>query len=65
VAKGRRCVLLIHGRGLHSGPSGPALRSALVEYLCHQPLSKHVLAFTSAPPRHGGAGALIVLLRRR
>jgi len=28
VAKGRRCVLLIHGRGLHSGPSGPALRSA-------------------------------------
>ena len=65
VAKGRRCVLLIHGRGLHSGPSGPALRSALVEYLCRQPLAKHVLAFTSAPPRHGGAGALLVLLRRR
>ena len=65
VEKGRRCVLLIHGRGLHSGPSGPALRSALLEYLCRQPLAKHVLAFTSAPPRHGGTGALIVLLRRR
>jgi len=64
VAKGRRCVLLIHGRGLHSGPSGPALRPALVEFLCRRPLAKQVLAFTSAPPRHGGAGALLVLLRR-
>ncbi len=64
AAKRRRCVLLIHGRGLHSGPGGPALRSALVESLCRRPLAKHVLAFTSAPPRHGGAGALLVLLRR-
>ena len=65
VAKGRRCVLLVHGRGLHSGPGGPALRSALVEFLCRRPLAKQVLAFTSAPPRHGGTGALLVLLRRR
>ncbi len=65
VAKGRRCVLLIHGRGLHSGPSGPSLRPALVECLSRRPLAKHVLAFTSAPPRHGGPGALLVLLRRR
>ena len=65
VEMGRRCVLLIHGRGLHSGASGPALRPALVELLCGRPVAKHVLAFTSAPPRLGGAGALLVLLRRR
>jgi DNA-nicking Smr family endonuclease len=64
VAKGRRCVLLIHGRGLHSGPGGPVLRTALVEAFGRRPLLDHVLAFTSAPPRHGGAGALIVLLRK-
>jgi DNA-nicking Smr family endonuclease len=64
VAKGRRCVLLIHGRGLHSGPGGPALRSALVEALGRRPLLDHVLAFTSAPPCHGGIGALLVLLRK-
>jgi len=64
VAKGRRCVLLIHGRGLHSGPGGPALRPALVEVLCRRPVAKQVLAFASAPPCHGGAGALLVLLRR-
>ena len=65
VEKGRRCVLLIHGRGLHSGAGGPALRPALVGLLSRRPLAKQVLAFTSAPPRHGGAGALLVLLRRR
>ena len=64
VEKGRRCVLLIHGRGLHSGMAGPALRPALVEHLCRRPIANHVLAFTSAPPRHGGTGALLVLLRR-
>lgn len=64
VEKGRRCVLLIHGRGLHSGLGGPALRPALVEHLCSRTMAKHVLAFASAPPRHGGAGALLVLLRR-
>jgi DNA-nicking Smr family endonuclease len=56
-------VLLIHGRGLHSGPGGPALRPALVELLCRPPVANRVLAFTSAPPKRGGAGALVVLLR--
>ncbi len=64
LAQGRRCVLLIHGRGLHSGLAGPALRPALVESLRRGPVAKQVLAFASAPPRYGGAGALIVLLRR-
>jgi DNA-nicking Smr family endonuclease len=58
-------VLIIHGRGLHSGPGGPALRPALVELLCARPVARQVLAFASAPSRYGGPGALIVLLRRR
>ena len=65
VEQGRRCVLIIHGRGLHSGPGGPALRPALVELLCARPVARQVLAFASAPSRYGGPGALIVLLRRR
>ena len=39
-------------------------KEALVEHLCRRPTANHVLAFTSAPPRHGGTGALLVLLRR-
>ena len=59
------CVLLvIHGRGLNSGPEGPVLVRATRDWLTQGPLRKHVLAFASAPPERGGTGAMLVLLRR-
>jgi DNA-nicking Smr family endonuclease len=61
---GKRCVLVIHGKGLNSGPEGPVLLAATRDWLTQAPLRKHVLAFASAPPAHGGAGAMLVLLRR-
>ncbi len=61
---GRRCVLLIPGRGLNS-PGGQALiREELPLWLTRDPLRRIVLAFCTALPRHGGAGALYVLLRK-
>jgi DNA-nicking Smr family endonuclease len=63
--EGKRCVLVIHGRGLGSGPEGAVLPAMVRETLAEGPLRRHVLAFTSAPPAMGGDGALIVLLRRR
>jgi len=61
---GRRAVLVICGRGLHSGRAGPVLKKVLVDALCKPPLRARVLAFTSAPPARGGEGALAILLRR-
>src|SRR3954469_4618224 len=63
-ADGRRCVLVIHGRGHNSGPEGPVLLAATRDWLTQAPLRRHVLAFASAPPSLGGAGAMLVLLRR-
>jgi DNA-nicking Smr family endonuclease len=63
-AGGRRCVLVIHGRGLGSGPEGPVLVAATRDWLTQGPLRRHVLAFASAPPALGGTGAMLVLLRR-
>jgi len=63
-AEGQRCVLVIHGRGLNSGPEGPVLVRATRDWLTQGPLRKHVLAFASAPPERGGTGAMLVLLRR-
>ncbi len=60
---GHRCVLVIHGRGLHSGPDGPVLMSATRQCLSTGRARRHVLAFVSAPPARGGTGALLVLLR--
>lgn len=53
-------VLVIHGKGLRSGPVGGVLRGVTCERLKRHPA---VLAFCSAQPRDGGSGAMYVLLR--
>src|SRR5271169_1468384 len=61
---GRRCVLVITGRGF--GPSGPGvLKSAVPRWLEEAGLRGKILAIAPAQPRDGGAGALYLLLRRR
>jgi DNA-nicking Smr family endonuclease len=61
---GRRCVLVITGRGL--GPDGPGvLKSAVPRWLAETGLRRRILAVAAAQPRHGGAGALYLLLRRQ
>jgi DNA-nicking Smr family endonuclease len=61
--RGQRSVLVIFGRGLHSGPRGPVLRDEMLTLLS-EALSDQVLAFCSAPGPLGGSGAFMVLLRR-
>jgi DNA-nicking Smr family endonuclease len=61
---GRRCVLVITGRGL--GTDGPGiLKSSVPRWLDERELRPKILAVVTAQPRHGGAGALYILLRRR
>jgi DNA-nicking Smr family endonuclease len=61
---GKRCVLVVHGRGLHSKDQLPVLKEALRTWLSTARFSRHVLAFATARPADGGAGAVYVLLRR-
>jgi len=61
---GRRCLLVITGRGL--GPEGPGvLKSAVPRWLAEVRTRRRILAISAAQPRHGGPGALYVLLRRQ
>jgi DNA-nicking Smr family endonuclease len=64
VVAGHRCVLIIPGRGLHSSGQGPVLKDVVRAWLSRGKIGRSVLAFTSARPVDGGAGALYVLLRR-
>ena len=61
---GKRCLLVIPGRGANSPGGLPVLKEELKSWLTHEPLKRAVLAFSTAQPRHGGAGALYVLLRK-
>jgi DNA-nicking Smr family endonuclease len=63
--RGHRCVLIIHGRGLNSEGHTPVLKKRLASWLVRGAHARLVLAFTSARPCDGGAGALYVLLRRQ
>lgn len=60
-AAGRRCVLVITGKG-ERGEG--VLRRAVPHWLDEPPNRDRVLALEAAQPRHGGAGALYVLLRK-
>ncbi|MFP4397450.1 MAG: Smr/MutS family protein [Desulfonatronovibrio sp.] len=59
----KKCLLLIPGRGRNSPLGTPVLRNEVQTWLIREPLKRIVLAFCSAQPRHGGTGALYVLLR--
>ncbi|MBX6321539.1 MAG: Smr/MutS family protein, partial [Rhodospirillaceae bacterium] len=63
VAAERRCVLVVTGIG--RGESRGVLREAVPRWLNEPPLRAHVLGFDYAQLRHGGLGALYVLLRQR
>jgi DNA-nicking Smr family endonuclease len=59
-AQGQRCVRIIHGKGLRSGSRGAVLKSAVNAWLRRH---SEVMAFVSARPIDGGAGAVYALLR--
>jgi DNA-nicking Smr family endonuclease len=61
---GRRCVLIVHGRGMHSKDQIPVLKQAVRSWLERGQIARSVLAFATARPTDGGAGAVYVLLRR-
>ena len=63
--KGMRCVLIVHGRGLGSLNHQPAIKKELPIWFRRGMLKKIVLAFVTARPCDGGAGALYVLLKKR
>lgn len=58
-ARNLRCVRIVHGRGERGTPQA-LLKSFVNAWLRELPA---VLAFHSAQKRHGGSGALYVLLR--
>jgi DNA-nicking Smr family endonuclease len=62
--EGKRCVLIIHGRGLNSKDNIPVLKESLKTWLCRGAIGRSVLAFSTARVHDGGLGALYVLLRK-
>jgi len=62
--RGLRCVLVITGKGTTT-EAGGVLRGQVPHWLNEPGNRARVLAFDYAQPKHGGLGAIYVLLRRR
>jgi DNA-nicking Smr family endonuclease len=60
----KRCVLVVTGRGRNSPLGLPVIKQEVQHWLTKDPLKRVVLAFCTALPRDGGAGAIYVLLRK-
>jgi DNA-nicking Smr family endonuclease len=54
------CVRVVHGKGLGSHNREPVLKGKVYHWL---KIRDEVLAFSQAPAAHGGAGAVLVLLK--
>ena len=66
VSDGARVLLLITGKppADASGKRG-RIRAAVGDWLAASPYAADIAAVRNAHPRHGGAGALYIILRRR
>ena len=60
LQQGKRCVRVIHGKGLRSPQKLSILRQLVRGWLMQR---DEILAYCQARPQDGGEGALIVLLR--
>jgi len=71
-AQGLRCLLVITGKGVRRsdghdfrGEAIGVLKHAVPRWLGEAGQRRRILALAPAQPKHGGSGALYVLLRRQ
>lgn len=62
LAQDRRCVRIVHGKGLGSPGRVPVLKRLVLGWLAQR---QEVLAYCQARSVEGGAGAVLVLLQGR
>lgn len=56
-------ILVITGKGHHSGPQGPVIKPAVEEWIKRQG-KRFIKAYAEAPRAFGGGGALVLYLKK-
>lgn len=65
ITSGARVILLVTGKPRRSDEAGRgAIRAAVGDWLASSRHAGHIAAVRAAHPRHGGSGALYIILRR-
>lgn len=69
IRQGARLILLITGRPARDNPRLPpttrgVIRASVTDWIAAGPWGSHIAAIRPAHPRHGGNGALYLVIRR-
>jgi len=56
----KRCIRIIHGKGIGSKNKEPVLKKKVRSWLIQK---NEVIAYVEAPKHDGGSGAIIVLIK--
>ena len=69
IRQGARLILVVTGRPARDNPRMPptgrgVIRASVSDWIAASPYASHVAAIRNAHPRHGGDGALYLVLRR-
>lgn len=62
-SKGFKCLLIVTGKGLHS--KDKTIKSSITEWFSEPYFSNKIIKYIDAHKKHGGTGALYVLLKNR
>lgn len=65
IANGARVLLLVTGKPRDPGSGRGAIRAAVGDWLAGSRHAADIAAVRGAHPRHGGSGALYIILKRR
>jgi DNA-nicking Smr family endonuclease len=63
--KGYRLILVITGKGLHSEENKITIKHSMKNWLSHSEFSSKIIKYVDANKKHGGKGAIYILLRRK
>ncbi|MDR2777316.1 MAG: Smr/MutS family protein [Rickettsiales bacterium] len=61
---GLRCILVVTGKGNNTESGRTTIKSQIGEWLKIPTLSSKIIEYVDATPKHGGRGALYILLKR-
>ncbi|HEV2567585.1 Smr/MutS family protein [Sphingomonas sp.] len=64
IAQGARVLLLVTGKPREPGSGRGAIRAAVGDWLAASRHADEIAAVRGAHPRHGGSGALYIILKR-